>query len=186
MNHNDGRPGEDSAAHTEPAWGGDKDPLVLHCSSASANSSQDFVFALFLFSPSEPSDFFTVLSGKRQDIYPHIARYIAPHIHPFSFHIYYSQSSLQRFCPVSLSILPSQYVPTVISFGFSPLLASLAAVLPFCCFLVPLSQLFSLVGVTSLCSFVCGLLLARRCMCWVLWPRCLGTRRALSCTGWRG
>lgn len=158
--------------------GWQREPLVLHRSSVSANSSQDFVSALFLLSPSEPNDFFTVMSGKSC---------FAPYIHPFPFHIYISQSSLQRFRSVSLSMLPSQYVLTVISFGLSPLLASLAAVLPFCSFLVPLSQLFSLVSVTSLCSFVCmALLLARRCMCWVLWPRCLGTRRALSCTGWRG
>lgn len=68
----------------------------------------------------------------------------------------FSQSSLQRcsvFSPVF--VLPSQYLCTLsFCLDFSLFAASSAAVLPFCCFLVPLSQLFSLLGVTSLCGLV--------------------------------
>lgn len=86
--------------------------------------------------------------------------------------------------PLSSSVLPSQYVHTVILFGFFPLCSLFG-----CCpsFLLFSGSPFSTV-LLGWCDQpvqfrVRGLLLAWRCMCGVLWSHSLSTRRALSCAG---
>lgn len=156
-------------------------PSSCSRSSVSADSSQGFICALFSLSPSEPNDF---LKKTYCSVWQKL---FCPTCPPFFFpYILFPVLSAKVLCvsPLSSSVLPSQYVHTVISFGFFPLCSLLG-----CC---PSFLLFSGSPFTTvllgqhdqpLHFRACGLLLAWRCMRGVLQPHCSGTRRALSCTG---